>query len=93
MRGRRAREDPRALVLATKHAHGGKKLRTRLGTTSLGRDDPWVGFVPSPRACRGGGLRETRKSPRFCNPYVGFSQAPEHVEGGIMRKEEVVLDS
>jgi hypothetical protein len=47
---------------------------------SLGRDDPWVGFVPSPRACRGERLRET-KNPRFCNPYVGFGQAPEHVEG------------
>jgi hypothetical protein len=58
---------------------------------SFGQDDPWVGFVPSPRACRGEGLRETQ-NPRFCNPYVGFSQALEHVEGG-MRKEEVVLDS
>jgi hypothetical protein len=81
MTGQRSREEPRAQVLATKHAHGGERLRTRLGMASLGRDDPWVVFVPSPRACRGEGLRETPKNPRFCNPYVGFSQAPEHVKG------------
>jgi hypothetical protein len=77
----------------TKHARSGDRLHTRLGMVSIGRDDPWVGFVPSPRACQGEGLRETQ-DPRFCNPYVGFSQAPEHVGGGgSMRKEEVVLDS
>jgi hypothetical protein len=95
MTGRCVREEPRAQVLATKHAHGGERLRTWLGTVSLGRDDPWVGFVPSPRACRGEGLRETPQNPRFCNPYVGFSQAPERVEGveKSTRNEEVVLDS
>jgi hypothetical protein len=76
------REEPRAQVLATKHAHGGERLRTRSGTVSLGQDDPWVGFVPSPRACRGEGLRVIPQNPGFCNPYVGFSQAPEHVGGG-----------
>jgi hypothetical protein len=40
-----------------------------------------------------GGTKRDSKNPRFCNPYVGFSQAPEHVEGGSMRKKEVVLDS
>jgi hypothetical protein len=49
------REEPRAQVLATKHDHGGERLRIWLGMVSLGQDDPWVGFVPSPRACRGGG--------------------------------------
>jgi hypothetical protein len=49
---------------------------------SLGRNDPYVGFEPSPRACRREGIRKTR-NPRSCDPDVGFSQAPEHVEGGF----------
>jgi hypothetical protein len=46
----------------------------------LKSNDPYVGFMPSPRACRGGGA-EDLLTLRSYDPYIGFSQAPEHVEG------------
>jgi hypothetical protein len=46
----------------------------------LRSNDLWVGFEPSPRACRGG-EQEKIVTLRFCNTRVGFSQAPEHVDG------------
>jgi hypothetical protein len=61
-----------------------------LRMVSLGRDDPWVGLEPNPRACRGEGTRQIRTPPPgSCDPDVGISQAPEHVEGeGSLLYEE-----